>query len=448
MRFGALLVADAFLPIPALIMVGGAALSLTPTLIEVISHWKHKREISPETLELAFAGVLISQGHASETLLDSILGDSSNAIAGIAAGEDEPHSKSRELFRHISEDVSLELTDENRSRIPLKEASNGDTYHINSFAHIYLKSQVVEGELIVINRLFDGDWRPYKITAGDEAHPGALVIRGQAILEVKKEVADHNHFIEAFGQARSDEHQAKIASKVDMINTKLTPILLGVGAVMTGFGAAERALGLLQFTPIQSWKLTRTSARLTASYNLGMQGIHFNNIDGLITIGKTRHIVISRSCLDRIGGIKTREHVNSDSGTSKGDLLRILAGVQNYLTEKDHIKIWSEQLDHIPNPAAIHRIQFGDLLAEGWHVALSSGRELTIHKQPQRPNHIPKSHLEPLEIRENGQILGHVELVTNPSSDWIEACNALRRLGADIHIVGNDESSRMTKTAS
>ena len=448
MRFGALLVADAFLPIPAFIMIGGAALSLTPALKEVIAHWRHKRKLSPESLELAFAGALISQGHARETLLDIVLGDSSNAIAGMADGEDEPHSKSREFFRYISEEVSLEPAGKRKARIPLKNAKIGDTYRIGSHAHVYLMSTVIEGELIVINRLFDGDWRPYILKRGDTAQPGALIIKGDATLEVKREIiSDQIHFIEAFGQDRSNKYQANIATTIETLNAKLTPILLGAGAIMTGFGAAERALGLLQFTPYQSWKSTRTSARLTAIYNLGLQGIHFNNIDSLLTIGKAKHIIISRSCLDHIGEIKTREHVNRDSGTRKGELLRILAGVQNYLTNTDHVKIWSDQLSHIPNPAEIQSIQLGNLLTEGWLIELSNGRQLTIHEQPQTPDHIPQSHLDPLEINENGNLLGHVELVTTPGSDWIAACRALKDIGTNIHIVGSDTRNRMLEIA-
>lgn len=442
-NFGTLLLAEALLPLPPFVMVGGAILALLPVLQEVWHHWKHHHELPPEALELAFGGILVSQGHAGETVLDLVLGDSSDAIAGMTAGECEPHAKPREFFEHISRVVQLELADGQRTLRLLKDVHVGDRYHGNVHSHIYLTSIVCEGELIVINRLFDGDWRPRRLGPGDTAYAGALIIKGQAVLEVRKELTDHLNYIQAINSERATHHKARLEARLDAVNHALTPILLGGSAVLFGFGAAERAIGLLQFTPIHSWESTKTSARLTAMSGLGLQGVHVNNADALIALGKARHIVISRSCLDRMGGIKTREHIHPASGLRKGDLLRLLAGIQNHLLETDEVRIWSEQLNTIANPAQVSRIVIGNLLDEGWQVSLADGRQLTIHEQEQPPSHVPQTHLDPLVISEDGELLGHVELITKPGQSWIGVCEALEQLGVQVHVVGSDNHARM-----
>jgi hypothetical protein len=443
LNFGSLLLAEVILPIPAIVMIGGTFLALLPLAEEIWHHWKHKHQLPPEALELAFSGILLGQGHAGETLLDLILGDSTDAIAGMTAGESELHAKPREFFDHISRAISLEMADEEKTTRLLKDVRLGDRYHANVHSHVFLPSIVAEGEIIVINRLFDGDWRPQRIGPKDTVYPGALIIKGHAILEARKELKDHTYYIQAINTERPEPHRLKAEERLDKINQALTPLLLGAGAVMCGLGAAEKAIGLLQFTPINSWKSTKTSSRLTAISSLSLQGVHINNADALIALGKARHVVISRSCLDRIGGIKVREHIHPESTLKKGDLLRILAGIQNYLLETDEIRIWSDQLNAIPNPAKVEDINIGNLLCEGWQVSMEDGRQLTIHEQEQPPTHVPQTHLDPLEIKENGKVLGHIELITNPSKSWIGVCETLEQLGVQVHIVGRDSYSRM-----
>ena len=443
LNVGMLLLAEVLLPIPAAVMIAGALLALMPIGREVWHQWRHTRQLPPETVELAFSGLLLSQGHAGEALLDLVLGDSTDAIAGMAAGESELHAKPREFFDHISSAMSIELADEHRSRCMLKDARLGDRYHVNVHTHVFLTSSIVEGEIIVINRLYDGDWRPQRIGPGETARAGALVIKGQAVAEVKKEINDHINFLQAVNTQRSGLHKARLEERLEAFEAAMTPILLGAGALLFGIGAAERALGLLQFTPIDSWKTTKTSSRLTAMSSLGLQGVQVNNADALLSIGKARHIVISRSCLDRMGGIKTREHLQPDSALKKGDLLRILAGIQNHLLATDEIRIWSDQLNHIPDPIKIKSLHIGNLLAEGWQITLDDGRELTLNEQQQPPDHVPQTHMDPLEIWENGNLLGYVELITKPAGSWIGVCEALDSLGVDVHVVGNESQSRM-----
>ena len=441
--FGGLVIAEAILPIPAFIMIGGTILAMLPVVKEVLHHWRQKHQLPPEALELAFSGILLSQGHASETLLDLVLGDSSDAMAGMAAGESELHAKPREFFNHISNAISLEIADEQKSKRLLKDVRTGDRYHANANTHIILASVVREGEIIVINRLFNGDWKPQKLGPKAIAYPGALIIKGQAVLEARRELKDFIQFIQAINTEKSTLHKHKIEKSLDTVNHALTPILLAAGAAMCWIGTTERAIGLLQFTPINSWKSTKASSRLTALTSLKLQGVHINNAHALIALGKSRHVVVSRSCLERMGGIKVRERIHSESSLKKGELLRILAGIQNYLLDTNQIRVWSNQLNAIPYPAKVISINIKCLLTEGWQIGMEDGRQLTVNEQERPPSHAQQTLLDPLVIRENGKTLGHIELIMKPNQKWTGVCQMLEQLGMQVHIVGAENTARM-----
>ena len=414
---------------------------------EVWHHSRHKQQLPPEALELAFSGILLSQGNATETLLDLVLGDSSDAIAGMATGESEPHAKSREFFNHLSNAISLEIADEHKAKRLLKDVRNGDRYHVNAYSHVPLASKVSEGEIIVINRLLDGDWKPRKLSQNEIVYPGALIIKGEAILEAKRELKDYAQFIQAMNTEKPTLHKHEFEKHLDVVNHALTPILLGAGAVMCGMGATERALGMLQFTPINSWKSTKTSSRLTALTSLRFQGVHINNPHALIALGKSRHVVVSRSCIERMGGIKMREHIHPESSLKKGELLRIMAGIQNFLLETNQTRIWSNQLNAIPCPAKVNSIHIGNLFAEGWQVDMEDGRQLVVNEEKQALGHVPDTLLDPFVIKENGIILGRIELLMKPSEKWAGVCQMLEQLSIEIHIVGAENSKRMLEIA-
>lgn len=443
LNFGLLLLAEVVFPIPSFVMLCGTSLALLPVIKEVWQHWRGHHQLPPETLELAFSGILMSQGHTNETLLDLVLGDGTDAIAGLTTGESQLHAKSREFFDHVGNVVRLELVSPINMVTVLKDIRVGDRYRVNPHAHVYLTSTVIEGEVIVFNRLYNGDWRPCRVGVGDTVYAGALIIKGDAILEVQKALSEHLGYIQAFNAEQPGERRFSVEERLEQFNQALTPLLLAAGAVMFGLGGAERAIGLLQFTPINSWASTKTSARLTAISSLSIQGVHVNNVDALIALGKAKHIVISRSCLDKMGGIGLREHLQPNSDLKSGDLLRLLAGVQNYLLDTDDNRIWSDQLSGISDPVEVSSVALGDLTQEGWIVSLHDGRQLQICEQKQQPSFGHPAHLTPLEISEAGELLGHIELITQPDESWVGVCEALERLGIQVHVVAKDSHARV-----
>lgn len=103
----------------------------------------------------------------------------------------------------------------------------------------------------------------------------------------------------------------------------MTPALLTAGGLALALGQPERALGLLQFNPLHDWEPSMVNSRFSAIAILGIHGIHLNNPDALTGLSHIQHVVVSQSCLDRMGGIKTHEHFHAESGLNTSDLLRI-----------------------------------------------------------------------------------------------------------------------------
>jgi len=148
-----------------------------------------------------------------------------------------------------------------------------------------------------------------------------------------------------------------------------------------------------------------------------------------------------------MGGIKVREHIHPESSLKKGELLQIMAGIQNCLRETNQIRIWSNQLNAIPYPAKVKSINIGNLLTEGWQVDMEDGRQLVVNEEKHALGHDPKTLLDPFVIKENGTTLGQIELIMKPSEKWTGVCQKLEQLGIEVHIVGMENSRRMLEVA-
>lgn len=437
-----ILLAELLFPVPLMLMTGAALVALVPLVKEVWHEWHHKRALPAEALELAFSAVLVTRGLPGEALLDLAISDASDALESLVTDEDEFHPESKELIDRLGSLVRLELVDSDLESCPLKQARCGNRYRVENHSHVFLQSRLIEGEIVVLNRLVDGDWRPRRLRAGDIVHPGAFLIKGHAVLEVLRELNTHASYQVPLAIEESKHHIARVEEKLEVYNRVMTPLLLAVGGLWFALGAVERALGLLQFNPIHDWETSNLSSRITAMASLRLHGIHLNDPDALTALGKVKHVVVSRSCLDRMGGIQTREHLDPDSGWKKGDMVRFLAGLQDYLLENDEVPIWSTQLHSVHNPIQIDHVEIDDLLI-GWDVRLSDGRQLQLKEQPQPLSELLQVHLDPLEIWEGDTYIGSVELITEPSDGWIGACEALEDMGITVHVVGVDSYARM-----
>jgi cation transport ATPase len=440
---GALLIIETLLPMPLAVITAAAILSLIPLLKEMKSNLQHKESSNHSILDLAFSGLLISQGLPGEALLDQLFGDATQTIKGVVSGEEEFHAESRESIDRLGEHIKLDLAKSKYNTRKLSEINRGDRYYIALQSHIFLPSRVIKGDFIVINRLYDGDWKPLHLKTGDIVHAGSFVVKGSGLLEVMKSLKECSNYHIPQRHERSKLDKVQIEQSIDTYYQWMTPVLLAAGGASAALGAIERALGFLQFTPVHSWETSSISARLTAMATLQLHGIHLNDPEALIAMGKVKHVVISRSCLDRMGGIKTHEHINPSSGAQKGDILKILAGIQDFLLENDDVPIWSDQLHHVHAPTEVVDVEINDLLTEGWRITLADGRILLMSEMRQAASDIHQRHLNPLQIWENDTFLGYADLITEPGPGWSAVCETLEELGLEVHVVGVDNNAKM-----
>ena len=439
---GLILLAEVLFPIPVAVMTGAALIALVPLMKEVWRELHHKRTLPAEAMELAFSGALISRGLGGEALLDLAIGDASDALKKLVTDEDEFHTESKELLDRLGNLVTLALVDSDQESCCLKGARAGDHYRVDLHCHVFLESKVVEGEIVVLNRLIDGDWRPRRHRAGDHVHPGAFLIKGQGVLEVLQELESHNIYQVPLAVDQYKLQVSRIEEGLKTYNRVMTPALLGLGGLLFWLGAVERALGVLQFNPVHDWETINISSRIAAMASLRLHGIHLNDPDALMSLGRVKHVVISRSCLDRIRGIQVREHMQQSCSWKKGDLVRFLAGVQDYLVNNDDVPIWSDQLHQVHKPMTVEHVDIQELL-KGWEVKLADGRKLILKEPPQPINVVPQTHLDTLEIWEDNNLIGYVELINQPSEGWIGVCEVLEEMGIKIHVVGVENYPRM-----
>ena len=443
MAVGTVLLAELLLPVPVALMSTAAVLALIPLFREIWHQLRHERSLPAETLELAFSAVLVGHGHPGEALLDLFMSDATEAINLSVSGEEKFHGVSHELLDRIGTLLMLQLCDGEQRTCRIKDARQGDRYRIDTHSHVFLDSHVIEGEVVVLNRLYDGEWKPRRLIPGDTVHAGAFIIKGQGLLEVARPLRDHKSYQLTADLKRPEINTSSSEALLGKVNRVMTPSLLAGGGLAFALGQPEQALGLLQFNPLYDWETSTVGSRFTAIASLGMHGIHLNTPDALTGLSRIKHVVISRSCLDRMGGIRTHEHLHASSGLNKGELLRILAGVQNHLSGDNAVPIWSEQLQRIPEPAAVAQMEINDLQQLGWCVALEDGRNLRI-REPQDPQApFSNSRLEPLEFWDGDTYLGCVELLVEPGPGWSGVCRTLIELGIEVHVVGSDSHFKM-----
>ena len=224
----------------------------------------------------------------------------------------------------------------------------------------------------------------------------------------------------------------------------MAPALFASGSYWYLTGAIQRSLSAFQFNPLNDWQTSNLASRLTAMAELRLHRLQIRDPNSLRILSKINHLVISRSCLDQIGGIIPIEHLQPQSTVPDHTLLRLLAGMQRFLVTNDSIPIWSTQLSLGKDPLPVEQLDL-DNGTGGWRVRLVDGRVFDVSQQSNPPASIPRTHLNPLEIRQGDRVLGYVELHTSPDPSWVELSKALGELGVMIHIVGSDKQERIAQ---
>ena len=436
------------IPISAMTLItAGMLWPLTRSVLRGLQ----RRQITVESLELSFSALLVGQGLAGEALVDLALNDAAE-VAQSAVEQQDLDLDSEQLLIRLGDAVLLTAAEApplhgSTPTIQLKDVKPGERIVLQQGQHCFLTAHVIEGDLIVVNRLVDGSWAPQRIKQEGLIQAGALVIAGQAVVAVDHCLSSdpaytllHEHTKRMELDASEVDHWLKGYKQV------MPPVLLAAGGAFLAAGSVERALAAFQFNPISDWETSTLATRLTAIADLNLQNLRIRHPDALSSIGKIKHLVISRSCLDCIGGIRSREAIAAGVSRQHGSLIQLLAGIQNWICGIDGTPIWSDQLQKVDNPITIEHVEIGDLRA-GWSVVTTTGRHLQVVQRPQSPGQVRQHHLDPIDIVEAGKLLGTVTLLTQPDEHWIEACHNLKSMGITLHLVASEANERLQEIA-
>ena len=445
---GILLFGEIFFTIPTTLIFTVAIFLTLPLLNKIWKNRFHLDKLLSDIQDGFFSAVLLRNGLAAEILLDNFLSDGRESFYNLSHASSNA-SHDQKFIKDLGSLVHLKLTGSDKVIRELQDAIPGDNYLIENHTHVFIESVVVEGEIIAVTRLGDGDWQPNLFHVGSIIKPGAFVVKGKAVLCVLKTFSNHSIYaLTSTNDSKVIEESKKESFDLNFpyknISRALKPLTIGGGIFFYGLGSGLEALSLFKFNPLDRFITSNSASNLTAIYLMRLHGVLLNNKNVLAKLSKVDHIVISRGCLDRNDGILTREHINSESfDTPKGYLIRLIAGLQDYLLQNDQIPIWSDQLKHVSSPLEISHVIFGDMKVDGWLITLSSGEKLQLFKQHQPPEKILKTHHFPLEVRKDNILLGYIELFSRVSESWSAVFEALDELNIDVHVVGSQSYSCM-----
>ena len=154
------------------------------------------------------------------------------------------------------------------------------------------------------------------------------------------------------------------------------------------------------------------------------------NPDVFTELGQLQRLLVSHSCEERLHRLELREEIPAGSSLRRGELMRILAGLQQWLVQDNTVPIWTTQLENVSDPIGVKHLELNDLNQEGWLVELEDGRRLQV---------VTRSHavtVAPLDFHANGRCLGSVIVKRKPDESWLLVREQLQQLGIAVEFVG------------
>ena len=435
-----LLGVDWLVGLPLLAIQAGTALLMLPLALELLKELRRKRRLPVEALDLGFSAVLLQQGLPREALTDLAFDDGSELLQSLNHKEIGA-ADYRSLLKRLADQMEVRSPGVEGATRPLGSLQCGEQIALRSRDPVMVRCRVEQGSLVAINRQLTGDWHPRAYHPGDELEPGCLVVAGEADLVVVQSFADDPLFqLPPPRSERSRERRGGGGLEAALQNSQrlINPVLFALGSGWALSGSSERALAAFQFNPINDWQTSQDANRLAAVAELRLHGINIANPDVMRDIGQIQHLLVSRSCAERLKPVRLREELAPGGSLGSGELVRILAGLQGLLVEEGTVPIWNTQLENVVNPITVKRFELHDLDEQGWLLELTDGRRLQIVRDPhnQRGAGSAGVEVEPLEFRQDDHCLGRIVLERHINPAWISVCDDLRQLGISVEVVG------------
>ena len=426
-----LLGVDWLVGVPLLVLQGATALLMLPVLVELLRTLRQRRSVPVEALDLGFSAVLLQQGLPSEALMDLALDDGSKLLQDVSHHE-LSRADYRNLITRLAEQETVRTAPDGIAQ-PIGQLHQGARIHLQAGDPLFVPCRITRGELVAINRQLTGDWHPHQYNRGDALEPGCLVLSGTAELEVLQAFADCPLFQLPPPPPTRGNELARLAGQ-----RFINPLLFALGSFWALRGASEQALAAFQFNPINDWDTSRNANRLAAAAELRLHGINIANPDVFSDLGRIQRLLVSHSCEERLHQVELKEEGAPESGLRRGELMRILAGVQQWLVADSTLPLWNMQLENVSNPIPVKHLELHDLSQEGWTVHLQDGRKLQVARssRPQASSLSRGVVIEPLEFHEDERCLGWVTLQRKPNENWKHVRQQLEQLGIAVEVVG------------
>lgn len=443
----ALIGLEASLGLPTVVVGGLTAVLLWPVLRQVLQELK-RRELSLESLELTFSGLMVQQGYAAETLLDLAIGD---AVA-VVQSRVESEGLQREaghLLERLGDCIQLSVitTAGGSEPLALRMVSTGQVIRLQRGETTVLSACLLEGSLVVVNRWLDGDWRPRQLQAGDRVEAGALILNGTA----EAQVADG--FAHDPAYALLHTHRASLPAATegdragwsDRYKRVMPPLQLGLSAACLAAGSVDAALATLQFNALSDWEEQKLASELTAIADLRLHRLQSRSGPALQALGDLRHLVISRSCLEGMGGTVWRER-RARGRTAPGTLLALLGGIQAWLCGDGGPELWFDPEQQGVDPVAIRCMTLGPL-QEGWEITAEDGHRWRVRERQEAAGAGEASPGFALDVWREEVLLGQLVLRCEPERRWREMGQQLRALGIEVHLIGAEGAGPLQAVA-
>ncbi|MFM7266622.1 MAG: hypothetical protein ACKOZW_13725 [Cyanobium sp.] len=435
------------LAVPTVVVGGFAALLLWPLLRKVLLELKQK-ELSSETIELTFSSLMIQQGFTAEALFDLAI-DDAVGLAQSAVVTDSLHLDTNHLLERLGDRVSLSVFTPSGTTEPqsLGTVTAGQVMRLQRGETTFVAVQLIDGSLIVINRYLDGDWRPREVQVGEAIEAGALILNGEAKARVEHGFKRDPAYALLHEHRLSDQLSEGGDGErwVDRYKRLVPPLQLGLSGGFLALGSVDAALATLQFNAVNDWEEQKLASELTAIADLRLHHLQSRSGKALEVVGGLGHVVISRSCLEGVGGTRWGETLLAEN-QAPGSLLALLAGTEAWICGSGGPELWFSPEQRVEQPVPIRHVALG-ALKQGWRVTGEDGRCWTLRERQEASGAGEAPHGLELEVWGEAALLGRLVWRCKPDRRWWQVCHQLRELGIQIHLIGSEGAGPLRDVA-
>lgn len=213
--------------------------------------------------------------------------------------------------------------------IDFEAVRSGDTVLCGSGELIAVDGQILEGEAMLDRSSITGESAPQLVGPGDEVVSGSVVVEGKLKISAMQAGAETNMARIATFMTRALKEQSGTEKKSERLADSLTPITLGLGAVLyAATGDMERALSVLTIDFACAVKFPAPVVIKTSMYSAAREGVIFKSGTALENLAEVDAVVFDKTGTLTCGELSITDIILCDCD-SEDELLRIASAVED-----------------------------------------------------------------------------------------------------------------------